>query len=128
MKSVLIQCFFWSVFSYIRTENGDLLRKSPYSVRIQENTDQKKLRIWTLFHVVSTCLIHLRPTFYLCMDTVQKLKFSIKNFFSKCDQIWRKLRIWSHLLKKSLIKNFIFCAVGENPGVADIVGCSGMHV
>ena len=22
--------------------------KSPYSVRIQENTDQKKLRIWTL--------------------------------------------------------------------------------
>ena len=22
-----------------------------------------------------------------------------------------KLRIWSHLLKKSLIKNFIFCAV-----------------
>ena len=26
-----------------------LLRKSPYSVRIQENTDQKKLRIWALF-------------------------------------------------------------------------------
>ena len=25
------------------------LRKSPYLVRIQENTDQKKLRIWTLF-------------------------------------------------------------------------------
>ena len=22
---------------------------SPYSVRIQENTDQKKLRIWTIF-------------------------------------------------------------------------------
>ena len=27
----------------------DLLRKSPYSVRIQENTDQEKLGIWTLF-------------------------------------------------------------------------------
>ena len=27
----------------------DLLGKSPYSVRIQENTDQKKLGIWTLF-------------------------------------------------------------------------------
>ena len=26
-----------------------LVRKSPFSVRIQENTDQKKLRIWTLF-------------------------------------------------------------------------------
>ena len=40
-----------------------------------------------------------------------KKKFSINNFFSKCDQIRRKLRIWSHLLKKSLPENFIFCAV-----------------
>ena len=39
------------------------------------------------------------------------MKFSIKAFFSKCDQIRRKLRIWSHLPKKSLIGNFIFCAV-----------------
>ena len=37
---------------------------------------------------------------------------SIKDFFSKCDQIHRKLRIWSHLLKKSLMENFIFlCCV-----------------
>ena len=27
----------------------DLLRKYPYSVRIRENKDQKKLRTWTLF-------------------------------------------------------------------------------
>ena len=32
--------------------------------------------------------------------TAQKMKFSIKD-----------LRIWSHLLKKSLLENFIFCAV-----------------
>ena len=31
-------------------------------------------------------------------------------FFSKCDQISRKLRIWSLLLKKSLIINFNICA------------------
>ena len=37
------------------------------------------------------------------------MKFSIKDFFSKCDQIRRKLRIWSYLLKKSLMENF--CAV-----------------
>ena len=43
--------------------------------------------------------------------TPQKMKFSIKDFFSKCDQARRKLRIWSHLLKKSLMENFIFCAV-----------------
>ena len=39
------------------------------------------------------------------------MKFSIKDFFSKCDQICRKLRIWSDLLRKSLMENFIFCAV-----------------
>ena len=43
--------------------------------------------------------------------TIQKMKYSIKNFFSKCHQIRRKLRIWSHLPKKSLMQNFNFCAV-----------------
>ena len=43
--------------------------------------------------------------------TAQKMKFSIEDFYSKCDEIRRKLRIWSHLLKKSLTENFIFCAV-----------------
>ena len=41
----------------------------------------------------------------------QKMKFLIKDFSSKCDQIRRKLRIWSHLLEKSLMENFFFCAV-----------------
>ena len=44
-------------------------------------------------------------------NTAQKVKFSIKDFFSKCDQIRSFLRIWSHLLKKSLMENFIFCLV-----------------
>ena len=50
------RCFFWSVFSCIRTEYGDVL-SGPYIpvfelntemfflVRIQENTDQKNFRI-----------------------------------------------------------------------------------
>ena len=41
------------------------------------------------------------------------MKFSNKDFLSKCDQIRRKLRIWSHLVKKSLMENFIFRAVGR---------------
>ena len=45
-------------------------------------------------------------------DTAQKMKFSVKDFFSKCDQIRNFLQIWSHILKKSVTKNFIFCAVG----------------
>ena len=32
---------FWSVFSYIWTEFGDIRSISPYSVRVLENTDQK---------------------------------------------------------------------------------------
>ena len=54
VKSVQIRSFFWSVFSCIRTGYADLRGKSLYSVRLQENTDQKKLRIWTL-HAVN-CL------------------------------------------------------------------------
>ena len=36
--------------------------------------------------------------------------FFIKDFFSYCEQMRLKLRIWSNLLKKSLMENFIFCA------------------
>ena len=39
------------------------------------------------------------------------LNFSIKDFFIKCDQIRSLMGIWSHLQKKSLMKNFIFCRV-----------------
>ena len=37
--------------------------------------------------------------------------FTDKDFFCKYDQICRKLRIWSYLLKKFLMENFIFCSV-----------------
>ena len=46
----------------------------------------------------------------LQMVTAKKMKFSIvEDFFSKCGQICSFLRIWSHLLKKSSVENFIFC-------------------
>ena len=52
---------------------------------------------------------------YSC--TAQKLKFSIKDMFSKCDQIRRflgpNLQESSDLViftEESLLKNFIFCA------------------
>ena len=40
VKSVQMRSSFWSIFSRIRTEYGEILRISPYSVRIRENTDQ----------------------------------------------------------------------------------------
>ena len=47
-------------------------------------------------------------------NTTQKMKLFIKDFFIKFDQIHRKLWTWSHLLNKSLIKNFIFCVVKQH--------------
>ena len=44
-------------------------------------------------------------------DTTQKMKFSIRNFFSKCDQIRSFLRIWPNSLEKSLVENLNFCAL-----------------
>ena len=42
-------------------------------------------------------------------STAQKMKFSMKDLFSKCGNCkFRKLRIWSHLLKKSLMEKLHF--------------------
>ena len=43
------------------------------------------------------------------------MKFSIKDFFSKCDQIRSFPGFWLHSSKKSLTENFIFCAVLTEP-------------
>ena len=56
----------------------------------------------TLYRIILMRVIH---------DTAQKMKFSTKGFFSKFHQIRSYLRIWSHLLKKFLMENFIFCTV-----------------
>ena len=72
MKSVLIRSLFWSVFLRIRTKCGDLRRKSAYSVWMQENTDRKKLRIWT-FLMQCTSYILRRAT-ELCDTLFQHRK------------------------------------------------------
>ena len=61
------------------------------------------------------CLGKLKSFFVLKeqknTNAAQKIKFFIKDFSSKSDQIRRKLQIWSNVPEKSLIENFIFCAV-----------------
>ena len=52
------------------------------------------------------------------------MKFSIKDFFSKCDQIRSFLRIWSHLLKKSLMESFIFCTVTVTNRASNSMKCN----
>ena len=40
-QKCLYSKFFWSAFSRIRTDYGEILRISPHSFRMWENTDQK---------------------------------------------------------------------------------------
>ena len=62
--------------------------------------------------------VHLHATSFIHNQNSPH-KFSIKDFFSKCDQIRSKLedapgsllRIWSHLLKKPIMENFVFYTV-----------------
>ena len=69
---------------------------------------------WSVFSYIWTRKIPNTDTFQEAIIIAQKMKFSIKNFFSKYDQIRRNLRIWSHLLQKSLMENFVFCAVNDD--------------
>ena len=39
------------------------------------------------------------------------MKFSVEDLFSKCEEIRSFLRIYSHLLMRSLMENFRFCAM-----------------
>ena len=49
------------------------------------------------------------------LHTAQKMKFFVIESFSKCDQIYRNLWIWTQLLQKALMENFIFCTVCQRP-------------
>ena len=44
--------FFWPVFSHVRTEYGEILNISPYSIRMQENKDQKSSKYGHFSHGV----------------------------------------------------------------------------
>ena len=67
-----------------------------------------------IFQICTVPWLFVSQQTLTCSYAAQKMKFSIKDLVSKCDQIRRKLRIWSHLLEKSLMENFIFCAVIVN--------------
>ena len=60
---------------------------------------------------VGQCPKYISVENYSSATPTAKKKLCIRDFFSKCDQILSFLRIWSHLLKKSLLENYIFWAV-----------------
>ena len=82
-----------------------------YHVRISNISLSKDYRETSsyYYHALTCMATGVCRNSFIC--AVQKMKFSIKDFFSKCDQIRSFLRILSHLLKKSSMENFIFCKV-----------------
>ena len=68
---------FWSVFSRIPTEYVDIRSISPYSVRIQKNTDQKKTPYFDPFHAV---LLLMEMLFYVTgsFQNILKLCLAIR--------------------------------------------------
>ena len=106
MKNVRIWSFSGTFFPGFELNTRFTLRISVFSPNTGK-TDQKNSKyepflrsLWVLLKFI-----------FSLEQTVQKMKFSIKDFLIKCDQIRSFLPIWSHLLKKSLMENFIFCAV-----------------
>ena len=104
-----------------------ILRKPTLASRTPEPIDQS----YPTHHSDHTTLHPMQPQFIcisscnfksegleqwktLCL-TFHKKKFSIKDFFNKCDQIHSFLQIWSHLLNRFLMENFIFlCSVRQD--------------
>ena len=67
VKSFQTRSFFWSVFSPIWTEYGDLRSKSPYSVQIREI----RTRIYSEFgHFLSSVLHFLLPSTHPQSDKI----------------------------------------------------------
>ena len=80
--------FDYSYFAILATKKIDIVG----SVTVHPKKCEGKLIIAQVKHIQIT------------------FRFSVKNFFSKCDHSF--LRIWSHLLKKSLMENLmLLCSV-----------------
>ena len=91
----LVEIDFKSSFTRDATES------IPISKRLKEKNNHG-------YNFLQSLIIFGFEAFF---PNAQKMKFSIMDFFSKCDQVCSFLWIWSHFLKKSLMENFIFCAV-----------------
>ena len=97
-KDVFIKDELEAVFKKLKNKKAPTVDKTP-SVVLKKYTFQ--------WYPTFVCPHKNKILYY----TAQKMHFSIKDFFSKCDQIRREMQIWPYLLKKSLIEKCILCAV-----------------
>ena len=91
--------------------------KSLCCALFSNQTFEQYKNILKLLHIyvyVNLTVDYPRATSNENTDTAQKMKFYIKDFFRKCDQIRNFLRIWSHLPKKTLWKTSFFVQCEAN--------------
>ena len=75
---------FWSAFSRIRAEHGEILRLSPHSVRMRENADQNNSKCGNFLHWHKS---HIWAHIFLFWSnlgqkrTVKKIKYTVFNNF-----------------------------------------------
>ena len=92
-------------FSTAKDEQMTLLEDKNTKLTVHRDANEK-VKGEPISFIVAKVIVNI--SFHLILH---KKKFFIRDFFSKYDQICIFLRIWSDLLKNSLIENFIFCTV-----------------
>ena len=90
--------------------------KGFIALYIREDISLRKTSFKNVDKDIRTLILDISST-----SIAQKMKFSIKDFFGKYDQI--RSFLWSRLLSKSLMKNFIFCVVLP-PKENQLISCS----
>ena len=77
-------------------------------------------RIYEIFfYLLQLCRLSFQRIYscFCFFPTAQKMKISIKNF----------LQIWSHLLNKFLIENFIFCELPLILNISLVLSSAGLN-
>ena len=83
------QCIFMNTSILLKfPANGNSIQIKTFQSRLADS-------LVNLFH------------FPFSTSTAQNKKFSIKDFFSKCGQMRSSPCIWSHILNKSFLENFL---------------------
>ena len=84
---------------------GDVLMDPRWTTMSQCYGQQQEM-----FDLEKRALMHDNTGTY----TAHKIKFSIMDFFSKCDHIHNILRIYSYSLRKFITKDNFFCNANPN--------------
>ena len=106
VKSVQIRSFFWSVSSRIPTEYREILGIPPYSVRMRDNKDQKKLRIWA--HFTQCQLLCITHGIYISFDEKYEVRGVIFDISKTIDKVWHEAIIFK-LKQNSISGNLLEC-------------------